>query len=72
MSTSARIRSGLRSRARWSASVPFATVVSAKSSFLNTIPTAVRMVVESSARSRDFGMRRAPPENGGVHLYSPP
>src|SRR3954471_7672126 len=61
MSMSARIRSGFTSRARSSASVPFATVVREKSSFLKTIPTAVRIVVESSARRRDFGMPGAPP-----------
>jgi hypothetical protein len=69
MLMSARMRSGFRSRARSSASVPFATVVREKSSLLKTIPTAVRIVVESSARRRDFGMPGAPPGNGGVHLY---
>jgi hypothetical protein len=70
MFTSARIRSGFKSFARASASCPFATAVTATSSVLKIIPMAVRMVVESSATSRDLGMRKAPPR-ATFHVYLP-
>src|SRR2546423_12789079 len=62
MLTSARIRSGFASRAWESASFPSDTTVRVTSSALNVISTAFWMVTESSARSRDLGTFRSPPD----------
>src|SRR5882762_4251839 len=72
MLTSARIRSGFASRARESASFPSETTVRVTSSALNVISTALWMVTESSARSRDLGTfvgLRADAGQGAFHLY---
>src|SRR6266850_3108631 len=62
MLTSARIRSGLASRARESASFPSETTVRVTSSPLKVISMAFWMVTESSARSRDLGTGERPPD----------
>jgi hypothetical protein len=56
MTTSARITSGLSSRALVIASSPLFTDVTLKSSFANVIPTTFWIVIESSARRRFLGM----------------
>jgi hypothetical protein len=56
MTTSARITSGLDSRAFTSASSPLSTTVTVKSSFAKVMPTTFWIVIESSARSRFLGM----------------
>jgi len=65
MTTSARITSGLSSRALAIASSPLSTEVTLKSSLANVMPTTFWIVIESSARRRVLGMEGScPPERG--------
>ena len=56
ITTSARMTSGLSSRAREMASSPLSTAVILKSSPANVMPTTFWIVTESSARRRFLGM----------------
>src|SRR5260370_39737027 len=67
MLTSARMRSGRARLAACRAASPSSTVVRLTSSRANVMLIACWMVLESSARSRFFGMRALPP--GRLNLY---
>jgi hypothetical protein len=64
ITTSARITSGLISRALASASSPLSTETTRMSSLANVIATTFWIVIESSARSRVLGMGGPAPLRG--------
>src|SRR5947207_96760 len=74
MSTSARTRSGFNSLTYAHASLPFEATLTVTSSALNVISTALWIVTESSASSRDLGTRnslQADAREGAFHVYPP-